>query len=57
MVAKQPLEIKKENLITELKLECGENKGIKNICSWSRKKSKKLSKSDLKNLKQDFLEK
>jgi len=57
MVAKQPLEIKKESLITELKLECGENKGIKNICSWSRKKSKKLSKSDLKNLKQDFLEK
>ena len=53
----QPLEIKKENLITELKLECGENKGIKNICSWSRKKSKKLSKSDLKDLKLDFLEK
>ena len=42
MVAKQPLEIKKENLITELKLECGENKGIKNICSWSRKKVQKI---------------
>ena len=57
LVTKQPLEIKKENLITELKILCGENRGIKDICSWSRKKSKKLSKSDLKDLKKDFLEK
>ena len=56
IVTKQPLEIRKDNLITQLKILCGDNKGIKDICSWSRKNSKKLSKSDLRDFKQNFLE-
>ena len=35
---------------------CGENYGIKDVCSWSRKKIKKVSKSDLKEFDNDFLD-
>ena len=46
----QPLEQEKDKLINRLKIICGEHSGIKNICSWRRIKSQKLSKNDLKDL-------
>ena len=55
-VKKQPLEIQRDELILDMKLRCGENYGIKDVCSWSRKKIKKVSKSDLKEFDNDFLD-
>ena len=55
-VIKQPLETKRDDLISNLKLICGENYGIKDICSWSRKKIKKVSKSDLKEFDNNLIE-
>ena len=55
-VKKQPLEIQRDELIVDMKLRCGENYGIKDVCSWSRKKIKKVSKSDLKEFDNDFLD-
>ena len=46
-VRRQPLLCQKELLVTKLKKICGENKGIKDICSWSRNPKLKLGKSDL----------
>ena len=44
----QPYEFKKKFYENKLKLIIGEKLGIKNICSWKRKLSKKISKTDLK---------
>ncbi len=56
-VLRQPLESKRDDLISNLKLICGTNYGIKDICSWSRKKIKKVSKSDLKDFDNKFIDK
>ena len=56
-VLRQPLESKRDDLILDLKLICGPNYGIKDICSWSRKKFKKVSKSDLREFDNKFIEK
>ena len=53
----QPLDLKKENLINRLKILCGENSGIKNICSWKRSSIKKIKKTDLLDLDKDFVNK
>ena len=41
----------------KLKLIIGEKMGIKNICSWKIKLSKKISKTDLKNYNQQLASK
>ena len=51
----QPLELEKDTLINRLKIICGVHSGIKNICSWKRTKSQKLSKNDLKDLDDEIL--
>ena len=51
----QPLELEKDALINRLKIICGVHSGIKNICSWKRTKSQKLSKNDLKDLDDEIL--
>ena len=53
----QPLDLKKENLINRLKILCGEDSGIKNICSWKRSSIKKIKKTDLIDLDKDFVNK
>ena len=53
----QPLDLKKENLINRLKILCGEDSGIQNICSWKRTSIKKIKKTDLLDLDKDFVNK
>ena len=53
----QPLDLKKENLINRLKILCGEDSGIQNICSWKRSSIKKIKKTDLLDLDKDFVNK
>jgi len=53
----QPYEFKKKFYENKLKLIIGEKLGIKNICSWKRKLSKKISKTDLKNYDQKLASK
>ena len=53
----QPLDLKKENLINKLKILCGKNSGIKNICSWKRSSIKQIKKTDLLELDKDFVNK
>ena len=48
-VEMQPYEFKKKFFENKLRLMIGEKMRIKNICSWQRKFSKKISKLDLKN--------
>ena len=43
--------------MNKYKLIIGEKLGIKNICSWKRKLSKIISKTDLKNYDQKFASK
>jgi len=56
-VEMQPYEFKKKFYENKLKLIIGEKLGIKNICSWKRKLSKKISKTDLKNYDQKLASK
>ena len=53
----QPLDLRKENLINRLKILCGEDSGIQNICSWKRSSIKKIKKTDLLDLDKDFVNK
>lgn len=46
-VALQPLELKRKYLENKLKLITGENLGIKEVCSWKRRKIKQVKKIDL----------
>jgi len=43
----QPFELKKKLLENKLKVCVGENQGIKDICSWKRKKKKQITKNAL----------
>ena len=43
----QPFELKKKLLENKLKVLVGENQGIKDICSWKRKKKKQITKNAL----------
>ena len=43
----QPFELKKKYLENKLKVLVGENQGIKDICSWKRKKKKQITKNAL----------
>ena len=43
----QPFELKKKEFENKLKVMVGEKQGIKDICSWKRKKTKKITKSAL----------
>ena len=43
----QPFELKKKLLENKLKVLVGENQGIKDICSWKRKKKKQITKNTL----------
>ena len=43
----QPFELKKKLLENKLKVLVGENQGIKDICSWKRKKKKQITKNVL----------
>ena len=43
----QPFELKKKYLENKLKVLLGENQGIKDICSWKRKKKKQITKNAL----------
>ncbi len=43
----QPFEFKKKSFENMLKIIVGENQGIKDICTWKRKKKKQLTKSIL----------
>ena len=43
----QPFELKKKEYENKLKVLVGEKQGIKDICSWKRKKIKKITKSAL----------
>ena len=43
----QPFELKKKLLENKLKVLVGENQGIKDICSWKRKKKKQIKKNAL----------
>ena len=43
----QPFELKKKLLENKLKVLVGENQGIKDICSWKRKKNKQITKNSL----------
>ena len=43
----QPFELKKKEFENKLKVMVGEKQGIKDICSWKRKKTKKITKSVL----------
>ena len=45
----QPLELRRKILEKKLKVLTGEGSGIKDICNWSRKYTKKFTKSDLEN--------
>ncbi len=45
----QPLELKRKTLEKKLKVLTGINSGLKDICNWSRKYTKKFTKSDLEN--------
>ena len=56
-VEMQPYEFKKNFYENKLKLIIGEKMGIKNICSWKIKLSKKISKTDLKNYNQQLASK
>ncbi len=56
-VLRQSFENKRDDLILNLKLICGTNYGIKDICTWSRKKIKKVSQSDLKEFDNKFIDK
>ena len=46
-VALQPLELERKYLENKLKLITGENLGIKEVCTWKRRKIKQVKKSDL----------
>ena len=51
----QSLDLKKENLTNRLKILCGLNSGIKNICSWKRENIKKISKNDLLEVNKEII--
>ncbi len=53
----QPLELKKKLLENKLKVLVGENQGIKDICSWKRKKKKQISKNVLLKFDPDLANK
>ena len=53
----QPLELKRENLVNNLKILCDKNSGIENICSWKRESIKKINKSDLQEVDKDIVNK
>ena len=48
---------RKNYLIANLKLICGEKKGIENICSWTRANKYKLKKSDLIDVSDEMISK
>ncbi len=54
-VKRQPLYSQKELLIAKLKHICGTNKGIKDVCSWSRSPKIKLGRSDLKDVPEHII--
>ena len=56
-VALQPLEIKRKYLENKLKLLTGDNLGIKEVCTWKRRKIKQVKKSDLINFDSELANK
>ena len=53
----QPFELKKKLLENKLKVLVGENQGIKDICSWKRKKKKQITKNTLLEFDPDLANK
>ena len=53
----QPIELKKRILENKLKVIVGESQGIKDICSWKRKKIKQITKSALLKYDKDLANK